>query len=390
VNAPAVSETGLDFRFTAQQDAQRHALRQTLTKVCPPDYARRCDEEQHPPREAFDAIASAGWLGLGIPAEYGGQEGNYVDIAVLLEEVGRAMVDLSLWLFRAITYGGLCVLDSGTAAQKAFFLPKVARGEISTCFALTEPNSGSDAASLATHAVIEGDEFVINGSKMFCSGLPVSEYVLVVARTDRDLPKHQGISLFMVDTASAGLTYSNVQVLGHRSVPTTAVFFDNVRTPSSSLLGPLNGGWPLLGKYLEWERLCLSAARAGAAAAALEEALEWAKQRHQFGQPIGKFQAVSHKLADMAVQVEISHLLVYRYAWRLSNGLASRKDAAILKLFASEAYKTVADLGMQVMGGYGYSMENAMQRHYRDARLGTIGAGTSEIQRNIIARELGL
>jgi alkylation response protein AidB-like acyl-CoA dehydrogenase len=173
-------------------------------------------------------------------------------------------------------------------------------------------------------------------------------------------------------------------------VPTTAVFFDNVRTPSSSLLGPLNGGWPLLGKYLEWERLCLSAARTGAAAAALEEALEWAKQRHQFGQPIGKFQAVSHKLADMAVQVEISHLLVYRYAWRLSNGLASRKDAAILKLFASEAYKTVADLGMQVMGGYGYSMENAMQRHYRDARLGTIGAGTSEIQRNIIARELGL
>lgn len=156
------------------------------------------------------------------------------------------------------------------------------------------------------------------------------------------------------------------------------------------MLGAPGEGWKLLGKYLEWERLCLSAAWTGGAQAALDEALAWAKQRQQFGRPIGKFQAVSHKLADMAVQVDLARLLVYRYALMLSQRTAGHKEAAILKLFAADAYKQVADLGLQVMGGYGYSMESTMQRHFRDARLGTIGGGTSEIQKNIIARELGL
>lgn len=382
--------SGLNFTFTEEQEMERQALRETLGKSCPPDYVRHCDEEKRPPREAFDSLVQAGWLGLGIPAEYDGQGGSFVDIAIFLEETGHAMVDLGLWFFRVLTYGGQAVLDSGTEEQKRFFLPKVARGELCTCFALTEPESGSDAASITTKAVLDGDDYVINGRKMFCSGLTVSDRVLVATRTDPDLPKHKGISLFLVDTKAAGLTYSVIDVLGHRSVSTTAVFFDDVRTPRSSLLGELNGGWPLLGRYLELERLCLSAVRTGGAAAALEEALAWAKNRHQFGQPIGKFQAVSHKLAEMAVQVEISRMLVYRYAWLLSHGLATRSDAAILKLYASEAYKSVADLGMQVMAGYGYSMESGMQRHYRDARLGTIGGGTSEIQKNIIAKELGL
>jgi alkylation response protein AidB-like acyl-CoA dehydrogenase len=380
----------VDFRFTPEQEEQRRTLRDTLHRVCPPEYARHCDETKSPPREAFAALAAAGWLGLGIPEEHGGQGGDQIDIAILLEETGRAMVDLGLWVFRALIYGGQAVLDSGTEEQKRHFLPRVARGELSTCFALTEPDSGSDAAALRTTAVPDGEEFVLNGSKMFCSGLTVSDYVLIATRTDPAETKHRGISLFLLDTSSKGLTHRVVDVLGHRSVATTAVFLDDVRTPASSLLGPLNGGWPLLGRYLEWERLCLSAARTGGALAALELALDWAKTRQQFGRPIGKFQAVSHKLADMAVMVDISQLLVYRYAWRLSQGEASHQEAATLKLYAAESYKQVSDLGLQVMGGYGYAMENAMQRHFRDARLGTIGGGTSEIQKNIIARELGL
>ncbi|MGH7902976.1 MAG: acyl-CoA dehydrogenase family protein [Candidatus Dormibacteraceae bacterium] len=380
----------MDFRLSEQQEMQRRTLREMLRRVCPPDYARRCDEERRPPREAFDALAAAGWLGLGIPEEHGGQGGDQLDIAILLEEAGRAMVDLGLWVFRAIIYGGQAVLDSGSETQKRFFLPRVARGELSTCFALTEPDSGSDAAALTTTAVRDKDSYVINGRKMFCSGLTVSDHVLIATRTDPDLPKHEGISLFLLDTHAEGLTHQVLEVLGHRSVATTAVFLDGVRTPAASMLGPLNGGWPLLGRYLRWERLCLSAARTGGAAAALEEAIEWARRRHQFGRPIGKFQAVSHQLAEMAMRVDISQLLVRRYAWALSQGVATARAAATLKIFAAESYKEVADRGLQVMGGYGYTMESAMQRHYRDARLGTIGGGTSEIQRNLIARELGL
>lgn len=380
----------MDFGFSPEQELARQSIRGLLKKVCPPQYARSCDEEKRPPREAFQALAEAGWLGLAIPEEYGGGGGDQLDVAILLEETGRAMVDLGLWVFRAIVYGGQAVLDAGTEAQKRHFLPRVAAGELSTCFGLTEPDSGSDAASLTTTAVRDEDDYVLNGRKMFCSGFTVSDYVLIATRTDRNLPRHEGISLFLVDTHAAGLSHRVVEVLGHRSVATTALFLDDVHTPASSMLGPLNGGWPLLGKYLEWERLCLSAARTGGAIAALEEALAWAKERRQFGRPIGKFQAVAHQLAEMAVLVDISRLLVQRYAWMLSRGQAGHTEAAVLKLFAAESYKQVADLGLQVMGGYGYSMESPMQRHYRDARLGTIGGGTSEIQKNIIARELGL
>ena len=380
----------MDFRFTEQQELQRRVLRETLQRVCRPDYARRCDDEKRPPREAFDALAEAGWLGLGIPEEYGGQGGDTLDIAILLEEAGRAMVDLGLWIFRAMVYGGQAVLRDGTAEQKAYFLPRVAGGQLSTALALTEPGSGSDAAALATMAVPDGDAYVLNGQKMFCSGLTVSQYVIVAARSDPSLPKHRGISLFLVATDAPGLSHHPIDTLGHRSVATTAVFLDDVRTPKSSLLGPLNDGWRLLGTYLEWERLCLSAARTGGAMAALDEALDYAKRREQFGRPIGKFQAVSHKLAEMAMLVDTSRLLVYRYAWMVGRGEAGHMEAAMLKLFAAESYMRVADLGLQVMGGYGYSMDSAMQRHFRDARLGTIGGGTSEIQKNIIARQLGL
>jgi alkylation response protein AidB-like acyl-CoA dehydrogenase len=380
----------MEFGLSEQQSLQRQALREMLQRVCPAEYARRCDDEKRPPREAFAALGEAGWLGLGIPETYGGQGGTTLDVAIMLEEVGRAMVDLALWVFRAMVYGGQAILHAGTDEQRGFFIPRVARGELSTALALTEPGSGSDAAALQTSAVEDGGDFVLSGQKMFCSGLTVSQYVIVAARTDPSLPKHHGISLFLVDTSAPGLSYKPIDTLGHRSVATTAVFLDEVRTPRSSLLGPLNGGWPLLGTFLEWERLCLSAARTGGAQAALDEALAWAKQREQFGQPIGKFQAVSHKLAEMAMLVDTSRLLVYRYAWLVGEGREAHFEAAALKLFAGEAYKTVADLGLQVMGGYGYSMESAMQRHLRDARLGTIGGGTSEIQKNIIARTLGL
>jgi alkylation response protein AidB-like acyl-CoA dehydrogenase len=380
----------VNVAFSPEQAEWRKAVQKFVRRECPPEYARACDGESRPPASAFRALAKEGWLGVSIPESAGGAGGDLVDLAILLEELGRGCLDLALWVFRVVTYGGHAILRFGTPEQQARFVPAAARGDLSVAFALTEPDSGSDAAALTTVATPAGDGFVLRGQKMFTSGMDVSDLALIAARTDPAAAKHRGISCFLVDTRSPGITVRRLETLGHRAIATTTVFLDGVRVPADRLLGPLHGGWPVLTSTLELERLCLSAARTGAAGAAFDDALAYAKTRQQFGRPIGKFQAISHKLADMQVMLDVSRVLVYRFASLLGTGAASRRDAAVLKLYTAEAYKAIADHGMQIMGGYGYTMESDMQRHFRDSRLATIGGGTSEIQRNIIARSLGL
>jgi alkylation response protein AidB-like acyl-CoA dehydrogenase len=225
---------------------------------------------------------------------------------------------------------------------------------------------------------------------VFTSGFKASDLDVVAARTSSEGKKHHGITNFIVDTHSPGLEWQPIETLGHWPLGTAMLYFTDVRVPKSRMLGTIHEGWADLGVYLRYERLCLSAARTGAAAAALADSVAYAKEREQFGRPISEFQAVSHRLADMQTMVEISQMLVYRYASRLDRGLATTRDAAILKLYACEAYKQVADMGLQVLGGYGYTMEYDLQRHFRESRLGVIGAGTSDIQRNIIAKTMGL
>jgi acyl-CoA dehydrogenase len=380
----------MDFSFTSEQETLRAHLQELLDEVCPPEYAERCDREQRPPREAYEALAKHGWFGLIFPVEYGGTGGSAIELAILLEEAGRHFEELAMWLFRTLTYGGYAVMLHGSREQKAALLPKVVRGELSFCFGLTEPQSGSDAAALATKATSAADGYVINGQKVFTSGMDISDYCLLVARTSSGEKKQQGITNFLVDTRLPGIEIRKIETLGQRAIGTTQVFYNDVRVPASAVLGEIDNGWEAVDAYLWYERLCLSAARTGAAAAAFEYALDYAKNRQQFGRPIGQFQAISHKLADMKVMLDISRMLVYRFAWSMAHGKATRHDAAVLKLYSGETYKSISDLGMQILGGYGYCMEYPMQRFFRDSRLATIGAGTSEIQRNIIARGLGL
>ena len=380
----------MDFSFTPEQDSLRGHLRELLDAVCPPEYAAACDEQGRPPREAYEALAKQGWFGLILPPEYGGAGASAIELAIMLEEVGRHFEELGMWIFRTLTYGGYAVMQHGTRAQKNTLLPKVARGELSFCFGLTEPHAGSDAASITTRAVRSGDEFVISGQKVFTSGMDLSDYCLLVTRTTAGERKQQGITCFLVDTKLPGIDVRKIDTLGQRAIKTTQVFYSDVRVPASAVLGEIDRGWEAVDAYLWYERLCLSAARTGAATAAFDYALEYAKNREQFGRPIGKFQAISHKLADMKVMLDVSRMLVYRYAWLLSRGEATRHDAAVLKLYTGEAYKSVSDMGLQILGGYGYCMDYPLQRFFRDSRLATIGAGSSEIQRNIIARGLGL
>jgi len=380
----------MDFSFTPEQETLRAHLTKLLDEVCPPEYAERCDNDATPPREAFQALGQHGWFGLILPVEYGGTGGSAIDLAILLEETGRHFEELAMWLFRTLTYGGYAVMTHGTREQKETLLPKLVRGELSFCFALTEPHSGSDAAALNIRATAVDGGYVINGQKVFTSGMDISDYCLLVARTSTGAKKQQGITNFLVDTKLPGIEVRKIKTLGQRAIATTQVFYNDVKVPASAVLGQVDHGWEAVDAYLWYERLCLSAARTGAATAAFDYALEYAKTRKQFGRPIGQFQAISHKLADMKMMLDISRTMVYRFAWLMSEGKATRHDAAVLKLYTGETYKAVSDMGLQILGGYGYCMEYPMQRFFRDSRLATIGAGTSEIQRNIIARGLGL
>jgi acyl-CoA dehydrogenase len=381
----------MDFSFSQEQEELRAHARDLLVATCPPDYVERCDRERQPPREAYDAVARQGWLGLIVPEKYGGAGGSAIDVAILLEEAGRQYEELAMWMFRTMTYGGYAVATHGTEEQKQRFLPKVAGGELSVCFGLTEPDSGSDAAALTTKATVTNDgHYAIDGQKVFTSGMDVSDYCLLVTRTARKERKQDGITVFMVDTKTPGIEIRKIETLGHHAIGTTQVFYNNVKVLDTDMIGERDKGWAVADVCLWYERLCLSAARTGAATAAFELALDYAKTRKQFGQAIGKFQAISHKLADMKVMLDVSRVLVYRFAWQMAEGKATRHDASVLKLYTSEAYKSVADMALQIHGGYGYCMEYPIQRFFRDSRLATIGAGSSEIQRNIIARSLGL
>ena len=376
--------------FTPEQELFRSTIQDFCEREISREYVRDCDRERRAPRDLYDRLAAQGWLGINIPEEYGGAGGGAVEVAILLEEVGKSFLDLAFWVFRTVTWGGLAISRDGTEEQKRRWLPSIAAGKTTVCFSLTEPDAGSDAAAISLRAVEDGDDFVLNGQKAFTSGFKVSDLDLVAVRTSSEGSKHHGITNFVVDTQSAGLEWNPIETLGHWPLGTAMLYFRDVRVPKKNMLGSLNRGWSDLGEYLRYERLCLSAARTGAAKAALADALAYAKDRKQFGRPISEFQAVAHRLADMQVLVEISEILVHRYAARLDRGEATTRDAAILKLYACEAYKEVSDLGLQVLGGYGYTMEHDLQRHFRESRLGVIGAGTSDIQRNIIAKTMGI
>ena len=380
----------MDFAFDERQELMRRTLDELLGRVCPVDYTLACDHEGRAPEEAYRPLAEGGWVGVAVPEGYGGQGGDALDLAVVLEAVGRHYLDLATMVFRSACYGGEALLISGTEAQKRDLIPKTVRGEAFFAFSLTEPDAGSDAAAIITRAEPEGEGFRINGTKNFTSGMPTATHILLAARTGRSKNKHEGITNFLIPAGREGVSWRKLPMLGHRAMGTSVVHYENVRAEADEVLGGVGDGWKGLMSYLAYERLCLSAARTGAGAAALELALAHAKERVQFGQAIGKFQAVSHMLAEMHTLVDTARLQVYRFAWLTAKGEEGRIEAATLKLFAGEAYKRVADLGVQVMGGYGYSAESPMERHYRDSRLATIGAGTSEVQRNIIAKALGL
>lgn len=382
--------TDRDFGFTDEQLLLRESVRDFVRKEMPDEYARRCDREKVAPLDVFDKMADLGWMGVAIPEEYGGSGLGFVELGIIQEELSYGLLELAVLFYRATVHGAHSLLTYGTKEQRQKYLPLIAAGKFKSSMSLTEPNAGSDAAGVQTRAVRDGDHYIINGAKVFNSQIDIADRTVLVTRTDPDVAQHKGISLFFVDPKSPGVTIERIDTLCFRSVGTNRVTYEDVRVHKDDLLGELNGGWKNLMTNLNKERFSLSAQVTGAAQAALDCALQYSKDRVQFGKPIANFQVIQHKLADMQIAVHTSRVLTYDLARRLDAGVHCRTEASAAKVFTSEAYFRVADEGMQILGGYSMTPDFPMERHYRDARLMRIGGGASEVMRNSIAKDLGL
>lgn len=378
----------MDFDLSDSQIASRDALRALLKRECPIEYVRDCDDKERFPIELYKKLAEAGWLGLPIAEEYGGTGGSCTDLAVFLEEFAAHFEAGANIYYTSIVIAADAIAHFGTEKQKKDLLPKLARGDIRFAFSLSEPSSGSDAAALRTRAVRDGDHWVINGQKMFCSCAQVADYILLMARTDPDAPKHDGITMFLLDPKTPGVEIRRLKKLGLKPMDLNEIFLTDVRIPADAVIGEVNRGWRNALKTLDYERCCLSAVNVGAAQSCLDKALNYAKEREQFGQKIGQFQLIRAKLADMEMEIDSARLLLYRSSTLVDRGVPNNKESAVANLASSETYVRAALNGMRIMGGWGYLMEFDMQRHYRDSKLAEIGGGTSEILRIVISREM--
>lgn len=381
----------MDFDFSEEQQMLKDSVRRLLEKEFPRSYARECDEQRRFPRELWNRMAEMGWLGLPLPKEYGGTGGTEMDMTILIEELARGLTAGALAYVVSMCFGGKSIDYFGSPEQKAEYLPRLARGEILYALGLTEASGGSDVLSLTTRAEYDGDNFVINGEKMFITLAHEADFMVTVARTGQPIPKKShGLSLIITDMKSQGITVERLNQFGMRASGINHIILQDVKVPKTNLLGQKDKGWYHLLQTLNNERITLGAMGVGIAQAALEDMLEYAKQRHAFDKPIGQFQSIQHRIANIAAEVECARWQVYRAAWLQSHGRPCGYEATMAKMIASEVAFRSASTGMHILAGHGYLMEQDMQRYFRDARLGTFSPVSNDMARNFIAESLGL
>lgn len=352
--------------------------------------AERLDTHSEFPEEIFKKMGKLGLLGLPFPEEYGGSGADTISYAVAVEEIGRACGGTGLSYAAAVSLGASPIYYFGTEAQKQEHLVPLARGESLGSFGLTEPNAGSDAGGTRTTAILDGDEYVINGEKCWITNAGFARTVIVTAVTGKDANGKNIISAFIVPTGLKGFTIRcEYEKMGVRASNTCELVLENVRVPKESLLGDPTKGFKQFLHTLDGGRISIGALGVGIAQAAFDKALAYAKERKQFGKTISTFQAIQFKLADMAMEIELARNMVLKAAWLKDEQRPFSKEAAFAKLFASETATKVCNESLQIHGGYGYMREYGIERMLRDAKLLEIGEGTSEIQRLVIARHLG-
>jgi alkylation response protein AidB-like acyl-CoA dehydrogenase len=381
----------MDFSFTEEQQMLRSTIIQFAQQTLNGKLIER-DREQHFSRDLWRKCAEMGLQGLPVSEEYGGSGLDGLSTAIALEAFGYGCSDSGL-VFSVCAHLLSCVVplwQHGTEEQKRRYLPRLCDGTLIGVHAMTEPGSGSDAFALRTKAVPDGKGFRINGTKTFITNGPIADLVIAFSMTDAAKGYYGGVTAFLVETNNPGFHVSQkFEKMGLRTSPIAELVFEDLYVPAESVLGEVGGGSGLFTDAMDWERICLFASHIGTMERLLETSIKYARTRTQFGQQIGKFQGVAHRLADMKVHLEAARLLTYRAAWRLGRMKSVSMDAAMAKLFVSESLVKAALDTVQIHGGYGYMTDCEVERALRDAIGSTIYSGTSEMQRNIIARWLG-
>lgn len=378
----------LDFEFTEEQRMFKDMIVDFGQKEIEP-LVEDAEQNEKFPVELFPKLGEMGLLGIVFPEEYGGVDLDKITDCIFSEEMGRINAGIAMCVNAHTSLSMFPIYKFGSDEQKEKYLIPGIAGEKIGALGLTEPNAGSDARSIRSQATKKGDKYILNGTKTWITNGTMCDYAVVAAYTDKSKKGH-GISIFVVDKGAPGFSVSGkMHKLGHRSADTSELIFENCEVPEENLLVG-EGGFQGAMETLLGARITHAAKSVGIAQAALNYALQYSKEREAFGRPISKFQAIGFKLADMAVKVETARLMVYKAAWLYSNGKKCLKEASMAKLYAADVVQSVATEGVQVLGGYGYSVEYLAERYYRDAKLASITEGTSEIQKIVISRELGI
>ncbi len=373
------------FQLTEEQKLIRDTVRSFAEKELTPSAAERDENERFDRELMFDKLGELGLTGIVFPEEYGGAGADYISYAIAVEELSRVCASTGVTLSAHLSLGANPVWLFGTEEQKQKYLRPMAEGTRLGAFGLTETGAGSDAGGTKTFAVRDGDAWVLNGNKIFITNGGDAETYIVFARTDKNAQKHHGISAFIVEKGTPGFGFGKKEKkMGIRSSPTCELVMENCRIPVENLLGKEGEGFKVAMKTLDGGRIGIAAQALGIAQGAYDAALAYARDRKQFDQPIAGFQAVQFMLADMALRIEASRLLVYQSGWRASAGLPYGKESAMAKLSASETAMWVTTKAVQVHGGYGYTREFPVERMMRDAKITEIYEGTSEVQRIVI------
>ena len=375
----------MDFNFSEEQEMLRKMARDFLTEKCPKTLVKEmeADEKGFPP-ELWREMAGLGWMGLVFPEKYGGSGMSFLDLAVLLEEMGRACLPAPF--FSTVALGGLPILDAGSEQQKQEYLPRIASGETIFTLALNEASAQYDADSVEVKAVVDQDTYIINGTKLFVPDAQVADYLLCVARTKEKAEK--GITVFIVDAKSPGVSSTVLKTMAGDKLG--EVVFDRVSIPQENILGELDQGWGVVQKIIERAAVAECCTLLGAMQQVLEMTVDYAKERKQFGRPIGSFQAIQHYCANMATDVDGTRFSTYQAAWRISEGLSGTKEVAIAKAWAGEAFERVITLAHQIHGAIGCTIDHDLQFYTRRGKAAELTFGSGDFCREIVAQEMGL
>lgn len=378
----------MDFRFNDEQRMWNDVVQKFMIDEVGQDYTLAHDQSREFPEDIYRKLAANGWLGLLVPEKLGGMETDAVMFAIFCEAIGKYSLDTAA-CFMTSMFTATNICKHGTPEQQERYIAPFLRGESKFSISISEPQSGSDAAGARSTARLDGDEWVLNGNKVWCSGAHLPNTTIsILARTSAD--RYKGFSLFLVPNTTPGLHLKKMQTLVRRSLGTTEFFMDEMRLPRDALLGEVGKGWQYIGEHLDLERLSIAASQVGNARTALDDTRRYLGEREAFGKKLSEFQVLKHRMADDETELSAARLMVYYAADRLARHEPASADVAKAKLFTAKTLFQIAFNGMQALGGYAQLPEYHMERYFREAKHGMVGGGSNEILRSIVAKSMGL